>query len=149
MAHHAAPVAKVGAGNTAPQVLDHVAVKSLPAQHHLQAVVLGRVVAARHRYATRGAEFVRGEIAHRCRHATDVDHVGSGVGDAGRERSRQFGAREPSVAADDNGVDAARHRFRAEGEADLAHHVGGERAAHDAANVVGLEDFGCGSEHGV
>jgi hypothetical protein len=79
--NRASPVRSPGAGTVpVPRAGDAVAAVDddlhRAAQHHLQAVVLGRIVAARHRYATRGAQFVRGEI-------------GSSVSARGRCRSRR------------------------------------------------------------
>ena len=50
--------------------------------HHLEAVVVGRIVAARHHHAATGAEMLRGEIRHRRRDHADVDHVDAGGADA-------------------------------------------------------------------
>ena len=130
------------AGFGAPlQVLDGVEGQRRAADDHFQAVVVGWVMAAGDRDAGIAAQFVGGEIGDRGRHATDIDGVHPGGADAVHQRTGQFGAGQAAVAADSNGALALFGGQRAEGVADPADDVGGQRFVDDASNVVGLEDF--------
>ena len=131
------------------EVLDRVERQRRAADDHLQAVVVGRVVAAGDRDAAIAAEFVGGEVGHRGRHAADVDGVHAGGTDAVHQRAGQFGAGQAAVAADGDGVLALFDGQRAEGVADLAHDIGGQGFIDDATNIVGLENFGGKLGHGV
>ncbi len=138
------------AGLDAPlQILDRVERQRRAADHHLQAVVVGRVVAAGDRDAGVAAEFVGGEVGDRGRHAADVDGVHAGGADAVHQRAGQFGAGQAAVAADGDRFLALLDGQRAEGVADLAHDVGGQGLVDDATNIVGLENFGGELGHGV
>jgi hypothetical protein len=79
----------------------------LAAQHHLEPVVLGRIVAAGDGNATVGAQFMGGEVGHRGRHPADVDDVDTRLRDAFRQGPCQLRAGEAAVAADDDGLDVA------------------------------------------
>ena len=89
-----------------------------------------------------GAEVVGREIHHRRRHAPDVHDVATGAVDAARKRRGKLRPREPAVAPDGDGLLVARARLAPNGLSEALGDLGAERAAHDAADVVGLEDFG-------
>ena len=59
------------------QSLDGFASESVSCQHHLEAVVIRRVVAAGYHDPGQGAEFVGSKIQHRSSNAADVDDVGA------------------------------------------------------------------------
>src|SRR5258708_6182761 len=145
---HVGARALAGAGGEAllldalAQSLHRVAVQRLAADDHLQAVVVRRVVAAAHRDAAAATEMVRGEVNDRGRRHADVDRVRARGGDAGDESIDEFRPRQAPVTADGEGRRLALHRERSERAADLAHDLGGERAADDAADIVGAEDLG-------
>ena len=62
----------------AQQVGDLVGGEGIAADHHLQTVVIRRVVAAGDHHAAAGIEVVGREIHHRRGHDPDVDHVHPG-----------------------------------------------------------------------
>ncbi|EXI69840.1 MAG: hypothetical protein AW08_00333 [Candidatus Accumulibacter adjunctus] len=124
-----------------PDALDRLAGQRLAGDDHLQSVVVGRVVAAGDGDATLAAEFVRREVDHRCRHAADVDGVDAGHADAGHQGLRQLRSGQAPVTADGDRSLAAFDRQGTESMADAADDGGCQRAADDAADVVGLEDL--------
>ena len=130
------------------QALDRVAVDGLAAHHHLQTVVVRRVVAAGDGDARSGAELVGAVVDHRRGHHADVDHAHAGR----TEPVRQFGGQRRSgqapVAADDGFGTARGAHAVAEREPDGAHRFAGERRVDDAADVIGLEDGGVDGVHG-
>ena len=84
------------AGGEAPrvdaraQVLDVGAGKRGAVHHHLEAVVVGRIVAAGHHHARLRAEVMRGKVRHRRRDHADVDDVGARRTDSVRDRGREL-----------------------------------------------------------
>src|SRR3546814_3803036 len=70
------------------QVGDRVAVQGLAADHDLEAVVVGRVVAASDRDAAAGVEVEGAEVHHRRGRQADVDDVAPGLAQAAREAFR-------------------------------------------------------------
>ena len=141
---------QIAALDALAQLLQALAVQRLAAQHHLQAVVLGRVVAAGDLHARLRAQVVGGEVQHRRGHHANVDHGGPGGADAFIQRIAQARPGQPAVATDRDPRHAARYRLRAEGSADRANRVDRQRAIDNAADVVGLEDAGVdgGRGHG-
>jgi hypothetical protein len=103
-AQRAGAVGEIVLGDASAQALDHVAVERLAAEHHLEAVVIGRVMAAGHRHAGVAAELVRGEVGERRGHAADVDDVDAGGADAVGERAGERRAGQATVAPDRNAV---------------------------------------------
>ena len=140
---------EVVVGDALAQGLDQLAVQGLAAEHHLEAVVVRRVVAAGDRHARVATQLEGGEVGDRRRHAADVDDVDTGGADAVGQRASQGRAGEATIATDGNRRLLARACFGTEGVADGAHRVGGEGGVDDAANVVGLEDFGGGYRIGL
>jgi hypothetical protein len=137
----AAPGGQVADLDALAQRQDVVAGERVARQHHFQAVVVGRVVAAGHHDAAAGAEVVGGEVEHRRGDAADVDHVDAAFLQAARQRLGKRRTREPAVAADADGLLAALARLRADRLADGLDRGFRQRLVDDAANVVGLEDF--------
>ena len=127
---------------------DGLAVDRIAADHHLQAVVLGRIVAAGDRHAGTGAELEGAVIDDRRGDHADVDDVDTGVTQALGERRRERGPGEPAIAADHRLVAAGGANPGAHRQTDRAHHVGAEVAIDDAADVVGLEDAAIEVVHG-
>jgi hypothetical protein len=68
--------------------LDFVPVDGAPAHHHLEAVVVLRVVAARDLDAA-GAQRAGGKVEHRRGHHADVDHLHADRDQAARQRTAQ------------------------------------------------------------
>ena len=122
------------------QRLDGVAVDRLSGQHHLEAIVVGRIVAAGDHDAGLGVQHVGAEIHHGRGDDAEVDHVDAGVLQTLRQGAGQFGAGEPAILADDDSAFALPDDGAAESVADLARDRCVERLADDAADVVGLED---------
>ncbi len=60
------------------QTLDRLARERFAGQHHLQAVVLRRVVTAGHHHAAALMQLVHREVQHRCRTDADVGDVYTG-----------------------------------------------------------------------
>ena len=85
---------------------------------------------------------VRGEVGHRRGDHADVDDVRAGRADAVGDRGGELRPGKAAVAADDERVAAALQGERAQRLADRADDRRRERPADDAADVVGLEDFG-------
>ena len=123
------------------QALDRLHRKRGAVDDHLQAVIVRRVVAACHRHCAAAAQVVGGKISQRRGGHADVEHVDAGRAYALHERTREFGAGKPPVAADGNRALALRACLAAQRPADQPHAADRERAAHDAADVVSLEDF--------
>ena len=123
------------------QSLDVVARECVAGDHHLEPVVVRRIVAAGHYDAALCLELVRREIAHRRRDHPDVDHVRSARPDPVGKGAAKLRPGKPAVAGDDDSVATAIERERAQRLADTAHDRRRQRLADDAADVVGLEDF--------
>jgi hypothetical protein len=138
----AGAVAEPAGVHALPDRLDRFAGQCLAADDHLQPVVVGRIVAAGDRDTALAAQFVRGEVDHRRRHAADIDGIDAGLADAFHQARRQFGSGQAPVAADGDRALAALDRQRTEAVADLADDIGRQRRADDTANVIGLEDRG-------
>ena len=145
----ACAVAEVALFDAGAQRLDGVAGQGFACQHHFQAVVVGRIVAAGDHHRAVGVELEGGEIHHRGGDAAHVDDVDAALLDAARQRCGKFHAGQAPVAADGDGVLAARGGFRADGVAYAFNDFGGEGFADDAADVVGLENFFGQSGHDV
>jgi len=84
------------------QLLNGLGEERRAGDDHLEAVVIGRVVAAGDGDAASAAEVVGREIGHRRGDHADVDHVDAARADAGSERAGELGPRQPAVAADDD-----------------------------------------------
>ena len=124
-----------------PQVLDIVARQRVIGNHHLEPVVVGRIVAPGHRDAAARVQMLRGEIRdRRCDHA-EIDHVGAGSANAVAQRSAKLGSRQSPVAPDGDRVASALSRQTPERLSDDAHDGGRQCLSDNSANVVGLEDF--------
>src|SRR5262249_34672489 len=84
----------------AAHVLDLVAVQRLAAEAELEAVVVGRVVAARDLDAAVEPPMEDREVHERRRDGPELDHVEPGRPEAADQRGRVRVRREPAVAAD-------------------------------------------------
>ena len=131
------------------QRLDRLAMNCFTFEHHLEAVVIRRVVAAGDHDAGLRFQHMGAEIHHWCRHHPQIDHVDASGLQPGCERGRQFRPGQAAIAADDDGFPAFRKNSRAECLADTLRDRRVQRTADDAANVVGLEDSSGKSEHDV
>ena len=148
MLAHAAAFLKLPAFffHDAAQLLDFFAVNGAARQHHLEAVVIARVVAARDLYAAL-AQRAGGKVEHgRGAHA-DVDDFDARFRQPARERGGQRGAGKPPVAPHGNHALALRDGMRAEGAAQRQRHAFVQGGGRGAAYVVSLEDGG-GDLHG-
>jgi hypothetical protein len=126
----------------ATQVLDRLSRQGVTRHHHLEPVVVGRVVAAGDHHARLRAQMMRCEVGHRRGDHAHVDHVGPRRANAVGQRCAQLGAGEATVATDHDRVAAALLRERPQRLSDRADDGRRQRAADDAADVVGLEDLG-------
>src|SRR5436190_10240732 len=143
----AGPRLEIACLDTRAKPLYFIAVERGAGDHHLQAVVVRRVVAAADRDAAVAFQLVRREISDRRRRHADIDDAAPGRDDALGERGLQLGAGEAAVAADGESGCVPFAPERAEGAAALAHDRCGEAFADDAADVVGTKNFG-GQFHG-
>ena len=90
--------------------------KGLAAQHHLQAVVVRRVVAAGDRHAGVRAEFIRGEVGEAGGYAAHVDGVDAGAARMpSASAPASSGPGQAAVAADGDGLLATGDGFRNRG----------------------------------
>ena len=125
-----------------------LAINRGPAQHHLEAVVIRRIMTTRHDDARIDTAFAAFELQrHACRevadrrgHHADIDHIDAGRTQAVRQCLDQFRTRQATVARDDYSVAALRTHFAAECAADRTRRVGVERLADHTANVIRLEN---------
>ena len=83
-------VAAVVRDDAVVQGLDRFAVDRLASQHHLETIVVGRIVTARDHDAGACIEHVGTEVDHRRCHDAQVDHVDACCLQALRQRRRQF-----------------------------------------------------------
>jgi hypothetical protein len=112
-------------------------------EHHLEAVVVLRVVAAGDLDAAAAAVLAarrRDVVEHRRRHRAEVDHVDPRRHQAADQRRGETGTRMPAVAADRDRPFAGGKRLAAEGATEVGREGFVDRLVDDAANVVGLED---------
>ena len=131
--------------DAAPQALDVFAGERDAVEHHLQAVVLGGIVAAGHGDCAAAAQFVRGEIGDRRGAHPDLCNVDPACAQAGHQRRGELRAGVAPIAPDGDfhraDALAARAQLAAERAADELDAFRGQRLADNAADVVGLEDF--------
>ena len=127
-------------GQRGRNVADVLAVQRGAAQHHFQAVVLGRVVAAGDGHTRATAGQYRGEVHQRRGHHADVDHVHPGGTQPGRQRSRQRRARQPAVTAHHHLTDAPGTCLGAQRQADGRDGLFRQCGLDNAADVIGLEN---------
>jgi hypothetical protein len=119
-----------------PELDDLRAVERLAGEHHLEAVVVRRVVAAGdHRGAVR-LQRVVGEIQHRRRHQPDADHFQPAGPQPGDQLRLQVGRGQAPVIADRHRLAPGPDQHRAEAAADRERILRRERLADDAADVV-------------
>jgi hypothetical protein len=118
------------------QRTDLLAEERFSCEHHLEAVVVGRIVTAGHHHRAVGPERGRGIIQHRRRTASDahrLDAAGTKTFDEGRFH---LGARQPPIEADRDGDAALARHDRTETAADGEGIVLEQRAADRAADVI-------------
>ncbi len=133
----------VGAGpGDLPDLLDLGAVERLGAQHHLEAVIVRRVVRAGDLQAAVGAQVMHGEVHHRRRPHADLQDLQPGRHEAGAGGGGELGRAQPAVIAQHDLPAAGGHDHGAEGLADGARVGGVQRGADDAANVVLAQERG-------
>ena len=140
-------IGELAAGDRIVQGGDRLAMDCFTGQHHLEAVVVGRIVAAGHHDARLRIQHVGTEVHHRRDDDAEVHHVHARRLQAVGERRRQGGAGQPPVAADHGAAFALGDDRRAEGQADLSGDGCIEGGADDATDIVSLENAG-GKRHG-
>jgi hypothetical protein len=126
-------------------LLDVVTVDGAAREHHLEAVVVLRVVAARDLDAA-GAAVVgarRGDVVkHRRGDGAEVDDVEAGRGQAADQRVDQHRARHAPVAPDRDRALAGGHGRAAEGAAKVVGKGGIDAGTDDTTDVIGFETRG-------
>ena len=129
--------------DAAAQALDLLAVDGGTRQHHLEAVVVLRVMAAGdHDAAAAAVLAARGGdvIKHRRGDRTDVHDVEAGGLQAADQRRHQLGAGQAAIAADSHGFFAGIDSLAAECPAEVFGEFFVQGRADDATHVIGLED---------
>ena len=101
-------------------------------QHDLQAVVVGRVVAAGDHDPAAGLQVLRREVEHGARYPPDVDDVPPALAQSFDQRRAQLRAGVPPVAAHDQRLSAPVVRLGADRCADPPNDVRGQGIADDA-----------------
>ncbi len=125
---------------TATQILDLVAVHRLAAQAELEAVVVGRVVAAGDLDAAVEVPVEDREVDERRRHHAELDDAEPGRAKA-VDQGGGVGVRgEPAVAPDAHAGRAVLERERPIGAPELPRELGVEIPLGDTADVVLAED---------
>jgi hypothetical protein len=119
---------------------DGIAMDCFALQHHLEAVVVWRVMAAGDHDAGAAIKHLGAEIHHRRGDDAQVDHVDAGNLQALRQCRNQAGAGQAAVAADNHAALSLGGGSQAEGVADGTCHAFIQRFTNDAANIVSLED---------
>ena len=127
--------------NAPPEFLDRLAGERAAGDHHLDAVVIRRIVAAGEHDRAAAPEVVGREVSDRRGHHADIDNVRAACRDAFGERRRQFRSGQATVAADGNRRASGFERERTQCLAYRTHHLRSERGADDAANVIGAKYF--------
>ncbi|PAV93323.1 hypothetical protein WR25_26851 [Diploscapter pachys] len=121
--------------------IDHIrAVEGAVAQHHLEAIVVARIVAARHMDAGVDAQRRFGEIQHRRGAEADAHDVDAACHEAGDQRGFEVGRGQAPVAPYGNTRAARGADAGGEAAADRGRVGGGEVAPHGAANVIFPQD---------
>ena len=127
------------------ELLNVVAVDGAAAHHHLEAVVILRVVAAGDLDAA-GAAVLATRSGHVVQHGggdgADVHHVQPGALQPLDQAGHQGWARQAPVAPHGHGLFARSHTFGAKGPAQVFGKGRVDVLADDAADVIGLEDGG-------
>ncbi len=125
----------------APERLDILAEESAMRLHHLDAVVLWRVMRAGDHHPATGVEVMRREVEHRRRAEADAIDVRPGRGKTLDEGRLERGRAEASVITDGNRTSAVANDQCTEGPPDRAHVLQLQCFANDAADVVFAEDI--------
>src|SRR5207248_1744427 len=127
------------------QALHLLARESGSRKHHLQSVVLRRIVAARDCDRAAAPQLVRREISDRSREHPDLRDVHAARANALHQRLRELGSGDPTVAAHGDlrppAPAAAVEQLASERLPDQPYPFPRQRFPDDAADVVGLEDF--------
>ena len=135
-------------GNADVDVLDRIAGQGLAVDDDLEAVVVGRIVAARHRHAATGAQMEAAEVSHRRRNFANVDDLAAGLAQAFDQGAGHGGRRQPAVATDHDAALVALVHHRADGLADQPGDILVECLPDHAADVVGAEHASIQSDAG-
>ncbi len=105
-------------GNALAQIRYPLAAQRLAVDHDLEAVVIGRVVAAGHHDTAHRVQVMAGEIEHRRWHRTRIDHIDA----AGEHSLNQVFAQQraafPCISCDHHRGHAAIECFRCDGLSD-------------------------------
>src|SRR5207249_4204038 len=103
-AYAAASARKIAALDARAQPLYIVAGERRRIDDHLEAVIVGRVVAARDHDAAAGLEMLRGEIGHWRDDHADVNHIDARGANPFAQRRNELGTRKTTVAPDGDRV---------------------------------------------
>ena len=131
---------KVTRGGERPERPDAFAEKGFARHHHLEAVIVRRVVRAGDHDARVEAQMVHGEIEHRRRPEADAGHVDAGGGKPFHQRRLQAGRTQPAVTAHRRALPAAPRQNGAEGAAEGGRIRLRQGLADNAARIVFPEE---------
>ena len=126
----------VAGGGHRAHLLDVGAEKGVAAERHLEAVIVGRIVAAGDHDAAGDVELGGGEIEHRRRPEADLHHIHAAFGEAADQRGLHERRAFAAVAADRDARAAGAARERAEAAPERMGVVRPERFPDDPANVI-------------
>ena len=131
----------IAGGGHGAEVGDLLAVERLAPAHHLEAVVVGRVVTAGDHDGAVGRQRGGGVVQHGRGSAADADHVGAAGLQAGDQCRFQFRAGQPAVIADRDALAAVADDDAGETASDGEGVGRMQRLADDPADVV-LAQYG-------
>ena len=124
------------------QGLNLITINRAATQHHFEAVVIFRVVAAGH-LDTAFAQRVGRKIQDRRGHHACIDHLDACSDQTANQRCHQRWPAQTPIAPDGNRFFAFSQSRAAERFAQSFCHGFVDGGRHDAANVVGFENGGC------
>ena len=120
--------------------MDGFACERVAAEHHFEAVVVGRIVAAGNHHAAAAAFVDSGKIEHGRGNHADIEDADTAVGQAALDVCHQFGTAQASIASERDAGNAFFGGFGGDGFADKVGGFVGQGFADDAPDVVGFED---------
>ena len=108
-------------------------------QHHLEAIVVFRVVTAGHLDAAVAQRMCR-KVQHGRGHHADIDHLDTGLDQSLHQGRRQLRPAQTAIAPHGHYLAAVLARPGAKGTTQRTRHLGRDGVGHDTAHVIGLEN---------
>ena len=135
------PSGKVSGLDALVQLLDSFTRQGLSAQHDLQAVIVGWIMATGHHNARTGLQVMGCKVQHRRRYGPQVNDVTTSRHDAAPQGISQFRTGVPAIVANTDICDTTLGRFRADRATNDFNHLCRKGLTNDAPDVIGAEDF--------